>query len=79
MQNLKFFTTAHCSLCERALDLLLATPEMAGYQLESIDIADDPILLERYGDKIPVLATADKELCAPIDRTSLQQWLVEIS
>lgn len=79
MQHLKFFTTAHCSLCEQALDLLLTMPEMAGYYLESIDIADDPDLLERYGDKIPVLAIAGEELCAPIDRSSLQQWLVEIS
>jgi hypothetical protein len=79
MQHIKFFTTAHCSLCEQALDLLLTTPEMAGYHLESIDIADDPNLLERYGDKIPVLAIAEQELCAPIDRTSLLQWLVEIS
>ncbi|XOV81914.1 MAG: glutaredoxin family protein [bacterium] len=75
MAQLKFYTTAHCSLCEQTLDLLLATPELAGYRVETIDIADHQELLERYGDKIPVLNLNGEELSAPIDRNCLLQWI----
>ena len=78
MPQLKFYTTAHCSLCEQALDLLLSTPELVGYQVQSIDIADTPELLERYGTKIPVLEFNGSELSAPIDKNGLLTWLTQL-
>ncbi len=75
MPQLNFYTTAHCSLCEQALDLLLSTPEMAGYQVQSIDIAENPELLDRYSSKIPVLELNGHELNAPIDKQKLLAWL----
>ena len=75
MPQLNFYTTAHCSLCEQVLDLLLGTPELAGYQVHSIEIAHDPELLDRYGDKIPVLELDGDELSAPIDQQGLLKWL----
>ena len=75
MPQLNFYTTAHCSLCEQVLDLLLSTPELAGYQVQSIDIAENPELLNRYGSKIPVLERNGHELSAPIDQKNLLAWL----
>jgi len=75
MPQLNFYTTAHCSLCEQVLDLLLSTPELAGYQVQSIDIAENPELLDQYGHQIPVLERNGHELSAPIDKQKLLAWL----
>ena len=75
MPQLNFYTTTHCSLCEQVLDLLLSTPELAGYQVLRIDIAEDLDLLDRYGSKIPVLECNGHELSAPIDQKGLLAWL----
>ena len=78
MPHLNFYTTAHCSLCDQAFDLLLGTPELTGYQVCSIDIADDAELFERFGTRIPVLEINGQQLCAPIDKDALLHWLDEI-
>lgn len=39
--NLVLFSTDHCTLCEQALDLLFSMPEIAGFSLQVIDVADD--------------------------------------
>lgn len=78
MPQLNFYTTAHCSLCEQTLDLLLSTPGLAGFQVQTIDIAEDPELLELYGSKIPVLEHEGNELSAPIDKNGLLAWLAQL-
>jgi len=51
--TLKFYTRAQCSLCDKA-EALLAEGGF-GKAYEKVDIESDVELLERYGDKIPVL------------------------
>jgi hypothetical protein len=46
----------YSTLCERAELLLRSMPELRFTTLDVVDIAHDPVLLERYGECIPVLA-----------------------
>ena len=75
MTSLTLFMTEHCALCEEVLDMLFAVPAMQGITLNTIDIAVDDALVEKYGQRIPVLKTGDVELGAPIDAATLQAWL----
>ncbi len=57
------------------MDLLFSTPGLAGVQLQVVDVADDDALLERYGEKIPVLRLGDRELHAPFGAQELAHFL----
>ncbi len=69
--KLVLYTTDHCSLCERALDLLLSMPESRGHSLVVLDVIESADLLERYGARLPVLAVAGAELDWPFDRAAV--------
>lgn len=59
--NLKFYTRPDCSLCDKALALLAEGG--LGNSFEKVNIESDLELVDRYGDKIPVLhnlATGEK-------------------
>jgi|TARA_B110000977_G_scaffold134348_1_gene170991 hypothetical protein len=75
MASLTLFMTEHCALCETVLDMLFTVPAMQGITLNTIDIALDDALVEKYGERIPVLKVGDAELGAPIDAATLQIWL----
>lgn len=72
--NMVLFSTVGCHLCERAEDLLRRHPDIA---LKLVEIADDPVLLERYGARIPVALRAEtgRELDWPFDAAALRRWL----
>ena len=71
MAVLVLYSTAHCSLCDQALDWLLSMPELAGATLNVVDVAEDDALIERYGERLPVLRVGDAEMAWPFDRTQL--------
>ena len=56
--SLTLYSTGACELCERAHRLLGSMPELQNVTLDVVDIADDELLLARYGESIPVLAVA---------------------
>ena len=62
MRQLILYSTAHCHLCEKALDLLMGMPNLNALQLDVVDVASDDRLLERYGERIPVLRQGKKNL-----------------
>lgn len=68
MNRLVLFSTDHCALCERALDLLASMPELRGRPLQVIDVAGDDVLEERYGSRLPVLLAGTHELTWPFAR-----------
>lgn len=68
-------STAHCSVCEQALDLLTSMPELRGRALDVVDVADRPPLLERYGPRLPVLRCGGRELDWPFDRDAVVRLL----
>ena len=75
MHRLILYSTTACTLCDQALDLLFATPAVAGMQLEVLDVATDDTLMERYGARIPVLRLGEAELAAPFDAKVLADFL----
>lgn len=75
MRRLILYSTAHCHLCEQAVDLLMSVPGLAGVQLDVVDVASDDTLMERYGQRIPVLRLGQQELAAPFAAEDLAHFL----
>ena len=71
--NLVLYSTDHCTMCEQALELLFSMPELQGFSLEVIDVAIDPLLVERYGERLPVLSLGDTDLDWPFDATMVRE------
>lgn len=76
-RHLEFMTTEGCHLCDEALAMLLAMKALAGWWLESVDIADSDVLMERYGERIPVVRLIDEgaELDWPFTEGEVLDWL----
>ena len=75
--SLVLFQTLGCHLCEEALAVMSASRSIDGALLESVDIADDDALLERYGTRIPVLRRLDSgaELDWPFTSEEVSRFL----
>jgi len=73
------YTRSDCGLCEKAKEMLHALQAEYPHDLVEVDIEADPVLLERYHDRIPVLQVGPYTLEAPIEglnlRISLQSAL----
>lgn len=72
-----FYSTLGCHLCEEAKSLLLAVGADQKLSWDEIDIADDPLLVEAYGIRIPVIRhlASGNELGWPFTVYDLQDWL----
>ena len=75
MLQLTLYSTDHCALCDKALDMLLAMPELMGHQLLVADITNDDVLLEEYGERIPVLRCRSKHLDAPFGESEVKAFV----
>lgn len=77
MQKFIFFTTQGCHLCDQAEDLLVTCLNPDVHQVDVLDIAYDDQLLERYGERIPVLKNeiTEAELGWPFDREKLLAFI----
>ena len=73
--SLRLMSTAHCSACEAALDLLIGMPELRGQALAVIEVAEDEALLARYGERLPVLVADAQELGWPFGQAEVRGWL----
>ena len=71
--EIKLYGTAFCHLCEQAEAVL----REIGIEADYVDIADDDVLLEKYGIRIPVLKRADTgaELGWPFDAVAASRFL----
>lgn len=78
-EHLLFFTTAGCHLCDEAKAILQGTLNPAFFTIEEVDIAQNDVLIERYGVRIPVIkqAATDRELGWPFTPTDLVDFLSE--
>lgn len=82
--HLTLFTTAGCHLCDKALALLEPwvshQQTQPGITLVLVDIAEDDLLMARYGVRIPVVASPDgAELGWPFTAEELADWLEHCS
>lgn len=77
-RQLTLYTTAGCHLCEQALQLLEPWLEQ-GYGLAKVDIAEDDLLMARYGERIPVVASrCGRELGWPFTAQELTDWIQQV-
>ncbi len=61
MTELIFLTKTGCHLCDEARDVVeRVAAEFSAVQLREIDIYDDPKLVMRYGEDIPVVIIDDR-------------------
>jgi Glutaredoxin-like domain (DUF836) len=67
------YGTEGCHLCDEASTLL----SQLGLIWQTVDIAEDDVLLERYGTRIPVLSRLDNddELDWPFSREKILQLI----
>lgn len=72
------FSTSACHLCDQAAGLLFNLDIPRDVRLQVVDVADDPALLDRYGEFIPVLRRRDNgaELFWPFDATAARDFLL---
>ena len=75
--DLTLYHTLGCHLCEQAEALIDPVLSARSLSWELVDIADDDVLLEQYGMRIPVLKRRcdGAELGWPFDAASLTAWL----
>jgi glutaredoxin len=67
------YSQADCGLCAEAEGVLRRLQREIHFTLEVVDIESDKGLLDRYWDKVPVVAVDGKEVAeAPIDAGRLR-------
>jgi hypothetical protein len=72
------YTREHCGLCEVARAYLDAFARELRFSIEEVDIDTDARLKERYGERIPVVAVAGRDIAsAPIRRGELEDALTD--
>jgi hypothetical protein len=70
------YTRANCGLCNEAIEELWMLRGPLGFTLVSRNVDDDPALIERFNDVVPVIAVGDEIVAqAPIDFDGLRERL----
>jgi hypothetical protein len=62
-QILSVYSRRHCHLCEEMIAGLQELQARFAFDVEVVDVDSDPLLSERYGVHVPVLAHGERELC----------------
>lgn len=57
-----FYTKVHCPLCDNAHKLLQDLQTEIPFTIETVDIYQDDVLLEKYGLMIPVIEVDGQEI-----------------
>jgi len=73
------YGTQDCHLCEVAEAIIVKALEGLALHIEVIDIATDSDLINRYGESIPVLASASnpRELMWPFEFEDVIHFLAQ--
>ena len=56
------YSKPDCHLCERAKDVLDRCRQQVAFEIETVDISQNPELLARYGQDIPVILLDGREI-----------------
>ncbi|MDQ5886909.1 MAG: glutaredoxin family protein [Neisseriaceae bacterium] len=77
--HLSLMFREYCSLCQAMLLELESRPDRGAFQLDVIDVDEDPELEARYDELVPVLLAGDVELCHyHMDHAALDAYLASI-
>lgn len=63
MVKVTIYSRPDCHLCEIARGRVENVRREVGFEVEEVDIRSDPVLMERYGERIPVVAVEGEEVC----------------
>jgi len=61
---LTVYIRRHCHLCEQMVHALEPWCAQQALRLELLDVDRDPVLAARFGERVPVLADGEHEICA---------------
>ena len=61
--RLTVYERTGCHLCDDMVATLAEWQEELGFEIERIDIAGSPELVDRYGAMVPVLMHGSREIC----------------
>lgn len=77
--HLTLYFREYCSLCHAMRDALRPYQQQHGFTLEVIDVDNDPALVERFDELVPVLMHGETEICHyHLDTVRLDAVLAEI-
>ena len=62
MTEVVLYGKAGCHLCEEAREVVESVRARRAFDLCEVDVSLDPVLHARYGERIPVLAVAGREV-----------------
>jgi len=75
-REVTLYTRRVCGLCNEAVEELWMLRGPLGFTLIERDVDDDPALVARYNDIVPVIAVGDEIVAhAPIDFANLRDAL----
>lgn len=75
-REVTLYTRSECGLCNEAIEELWMLRGPLQFTIVSRCVDDDPALLARYNDLVPVIAVGDAIVAqAPIDFTTLRDRL----
>jgi len=72
MIEVTLYTRNDCHLCEQAKELVLELEKDIPLTFKELNIDQDPALLKKYGQEVPVITTGPYTLKAPIERGDLE-------
>ncbi|RPI46355.1 MAG: glutaredoxin family protein [Betaproteobacteria bacterium] len=61
--RLTLYGRGYCHLCEDMLAALEPIGARLGFEVDVVDVDRDPALEARYGERVPVLAHGDIDIC----------------
>ena len=74
--RLTLYGRRYCHLCEDMQAALAGLAAEFGFILDVVDVDGDEALEARYGERVPVLAHGETELCHYfLDRPAVSQYL----
>ena len=74
--RLTVYSRPWCHLCDDMIESLRILQADATFELEVVDIDDDPALEALYGERVPVLMAAGSELCHyRLDHAKVNEYL----
>jgi len=76
--RLTLYLRSGCHLCQAMLTQLQSVQMQYNFELDTVDIDDDPALETAYGELVPVLKHGEREICHYfLELSKLQQYFSE--
>ena len=80
MIHVRLMERPECGLCDEAMAALRRLSRRTPLDIERVNVARDPALLDLYVVRVPVLVVGDAELdVAGVDDAAIDRWLDEVA